>query len=400
MSGKNILNQEMISMMPFDRNDLKVLMEASKNPSLSIYLPIPRFGAETRQGPLKLRALLKKAAEGLKAQNWRQPVVDKIIGPIEKSLDQVFLWGYQQQGLAIFANEDSLITRFLPIPVTEALYISNRFYTRPLLPLLTHDGQYYLLSLNLIEAKVFLGSRYSLEELAIPGMPRSLQEILTTYDVERQMRQHSGSVAGAGAGGRIIHGFENMKDIEKVRIEEYFRLIDNSLRQELAAARRPLVVASVDYLFSLYRQTSKYAPLMEEHVTGSPETIPVDDMCCMAWEIVRPVVEREKDQDWAAIQNLTGSARVIGNIRQIIAAADHGRVESLFMPAGRIIPGQYEPAAEKAARLPDTTELSSPGTVDLLDVAAISVFLKSGRVYETDIQQLPPDSDALALLRY
>jgi hypothetical protein len=387
-------------MVPFSRNDMKILLEARKNPSVTIYLPIPRFGGETRQGPVKLHTLLKKASETLKEQNWRQPVVDRIIGPVEKSLDQVILWGYQQQGLAIFANEDELITRFLPIPVNDALYISDRFYMRPLFPLLTHDGQYYLLSLNLIDVKVFLGSRYSLEALTMTGMPKSLQEILATYNIGRQMQQHSGSVAGAGAGGKIVHGYENMKDFEKVRIEEFLRSIDNSLRQELAVAKRPLVVACVDYLFSLYRQIAKYTPLMDQHIAGSPETIPADDLCCMAWDIVRPVIEREKDQDWAALQNMQNSGRVVGNIRQIIAAANHGRVDSLFLPSGKIIPGQYDPSAERATRLPDATDLSSPGTVDLLEIAAATVFLKGGKVYETDAQLMQQDNDALALLRY
>jgi hypothetical protein len=387
-------------MIPYHRDTLKAYMESCQNPSISIYLPVARVGAETRQSPVRLRALLKRAEEILKGQNWRQPLIEKIISPMEHLISDTLFWEYQQEGLAIFADETGMKTQLLPIPVNEAIYVSDHFYTRPLIPLLTHDREFFLLALALSEAKVYLGSRYCLEPYPVEGLPGSLQDILTTYSVEKQLGLHSGSSVG-GSGGAVFHGFDNAKDIEKIRIEEYFRQVDAALHRALPGQRqRPLVLACVDYLFPLFRQISKYTPLLEQHVSGSPDTIPADVLLRSAWAIVQPLVEQDQEKAWTAGLSLLGSPRVSVNIRQIIAAATHGRVETLFLPAGRQIPGRYDPETEKAVRLP-TKETAMPAdSVDLLNVAAVFVFLKGGSVYEADSGTLPENADALAVMRY
>jgi hypothetical protein len=389
----------MMSMIPFTRDDLKALMETRQNPSVSIYLPVQRVGADTRQGPVRLRALLKKAEEILKNRNWRQPLIEQILKPIDELADNALFWEYQLQGLAIFAGEAGMETRRLPYHAEEALQVADRYYTRPLLQLLLHDAPYYLLSINLNEVKVYQGSRYRMEPLVVAGLPASLQEVWDSYDTEKQLQQHGGPRAAA-LSGVSYHGAENTKDFEKIRIEEYLRRVDTCLNRELAADHRPLVIACVDYLFPLYKQISRYSPLMNDHITGSPDAIPIDALCQAAWSIVQPVIEQSRAKAWDAGQNLIGNPRVVGNIRQIIAAAVHGRVESLFLPAGRQIPGLIDQPGDKAVRLHDQQAIARGDAVDLLDVAATESFLKGGDVFETEPGQLPPDMDALAILRY
>jgi hypothetical protein len=389
----------MMSMIPFTRDDLKALMETRQNPSVTIYLPVQRVGAETRHGQVRLKAQLKKADAILRGQNWRQPLIEHILQPIEALAGNTLFWEYQQQGLGVFASEAGMQTRLLPYAVGEILQVSDRFYTRPLSPLLLHDTPYYLLSLNLNEVKVYQGSRYHIEPLAVAGLPRSLQEVWDGYETEKQLQQHGGPRSGA-LGGTTYHGSENTKDFEKIRVEEYFRRIDACLNRELAADRRPLVVACVDYLFHQYKQISRYAPLMNEHIIGSPDAIPADALCQAAWAIVQPVISQARDKAWTAGQNLSGSPRLLGNIRQIIAAALHGRVESLFLPAGRQIPGLVEQPGDKAVRLHDLEAIARGEAADLLDVAAVETFLRGGDIYETEPDSLPQDADAWAILRY
>jgi hypothetical protein len=397
---KASISQEMMSMHLFNRDNLKALMEVRSDPSISLYLPVQREGADTRQGPVKLRSQVKGVEELLKKQGWRLPLIEQILKPVTALYDDALFWEYQQSGLAIFANADSFLTYQLPIEVAEKSMIADRFYTRPLIPLLIHDGPYVLLAINLNEVKVYQGSRYQLKELQLEGMPKSLQAIYDTYATEKQIQHHAGAAASGSSGKAVFHGGENAKDVEKQRIEEYCRQIDTSLRQSLGGETMPLVVACVEYLFPVYRQVSKSKQLMPVNISGSPDGLGLPVMRDKAWEIVRPIYEGDQVKAWTASQDLLGSDRVRGNIRQIIIAADHGRVESLFLPAGGVMPGVYDPETERIERLLDEDADQRGVAADLFDVAAASVLLKGGHVYQVTADQLPPDSDALAVLRY
>lgn len=385
-------------MQLFNRDNLKALMEIRSEPSVSMYLPVQRVGADTRQGPVKLRAQVKLAEEKLKARGWRQPLIEQILKPATELYSDALFWEYQLSGLALFASPTKFMTYRLPIEVSESLTIADRFYTRPLIPLLTHDGPYILLAINLAEVKVFQGSRYQLKPVQLDGMPESLQAIFQTYATEKQMQHHAGSAAGSG--GSVFHGFDNMKDIEKVRIEEYCRQIDAALRQKLGGETLPLVIACVDYLFPIYRQASKYRHIMDRHISGSPDTLGLETLRNQAWGIVSPLYESLREKAWTDSQGLLGTDRVRGNIRQIIIAADNGRVQDLFLPENGTLPGIYDPAGDKIEKLinPAADELNS--AADLYDIAAVSVFMKGGTVYAVRPDQLPEDSDALAVLRY
>lgn len=384
----------------FNRDNLRALMEMRGEPSVSLYLPVQREGSDTRQGPVKLKAQVKIVEEKLKSRGWRLPLIEQILKPVTELYDNALFWEYQQTGLALFANENTFMTYQLPIDVPEFHIIADRFYTRPLIPLLTHDGPYILLAINLGEVKVFQGSRYQLKPLHLENMPESLQAIYQTYSTEKQLQHHAGSSGNGSNSGTVFHGYDNMKDIEKIRIEEYCRQIDNSLRQSLGGETLPLVVACVDYLFPIYRQVSKYKQLMSPNISGSPDTLTMEAIRTAAWDIVQPLYAGSQDKAWQDSQNLLGSDRIRGNIRQIIAAAEHGRIESLFLPKGRILPGIYDPDIEKINRLVDPTPEEAADADDLLDIAAVSVFLKGGNVYVVPASQLPAENDALAVLRY
>jgi hypothetical protein len=386
-------------MIPFTRDDLKAMMDVRQNPSISIYLPVARMGTETRQAPVRLRALLKKAEEILRNQNYRQPLIDKVLAPVAELTENALFWEHQQEGLAIFAGETGMQSRLLPFGAEESLIVADRFMVRPLLPLLQYDGQYFLLALNLSAIKLYRGSRAGIEPLIVPGAPSSLQDLLATYDQERQLRQRGGRGSG-GAASRMFHGYENLKYDIKIRIEEYLRHVDAAVSQVLAGENLPLVVACVDYLFPLYRQINQYAALLEDHVSGSPDTLPEDTLTSQAWAIVEPVFEQAKEKAWAECQNLTGSGRVAGNIRQIIAAAEQGRVEALFLPAGRLIPGTMEAGQARPIRNGDPQSISRGEALDLLEVAAATALHKGGAVYEIEAARLPAETDALAMLRY
>ena len=53
-------------------------------------------------------------------------------------------------------------------------------------------------------------------------------------------------------------------------IRRYIQIIDRGLNEVLAGERPPMVLAGVDYLLPIYRQTSAYPNLLEDGIVGSP----------------------------------------------------------------------------------------------------------------------------------
>jgi hypothetical protein len=60
--------------------------------------------------------------------------------------DDVF-WAYLADGLAVFATPDEVRTFRLPIAPPQAVDVSDRFYIKPLVPLMAFPGSCFVLAL-------------------------------------------------------------------------------------------------------------------------------------------------------------------------------------------------------------------------------------------------------------
>ena len=105
----------------FTRENLKSLLEFRKFPCLSFYLPAQRVGADTRQTPLRLKNLLKRAEELLREKGVRTSHIHDLLRPISELVDDVLLWEYQENGLALFLHAEGLVQYQLPFPVEESV---------------------------------------------------------------------------------------------------------------------------------------------------------------------------------------------------------------------------------------------------------------------------------------
>lgn|SRR3989338_2850282 len=85
--------------------------------------------------------------------------------------------------------------------------------------------------------------------------------------------------------GSVEHGPE--RENTKLRIEEFFRLVDRGLLKALKNGREPLLLAAVDFLVPLYRRANTYPHLFESHVPGNPDRMTARDLHGKAMGILR-----------------------------------------------------------------------------------------------------------------
>jgi hypothetical protein len=86
------------------RADLERLALQRAGPSVSLFLPTHRAGPEAEQAPIRLKNLLREATESLQADGVRPPMVDSVLAPLRRLVNDGLFWQYQSDGLALYSR--------------------------------------------------------------------------------------------------------------------------------------------------------------------------------------------------------------------------------------------------------------------------------------------------------
>ena len=269
------------------RDDLKTLYQEREGVCVSIYMPTNPSETETDQGRIQLKNLLAEAEKHLLAAGLRVPDAQKLLNPAQKFLWDKHFWRHQDEGLALFLSAGAFYYYRLPYLFEAQAVIAGRFHIKPLLPLLADDGQFFILALSQNQVRLLQGTRHSIREVDIAEIPASLTETMMADGPEIQLQFHTKS--GASGNGRrmaIFHGHGAADKQSRTNIRRYFRQINNGLSDWLVNEHAPLLLAGVDHLLSLYKEVNSYPHLIEEVITGNPETLQAEELHQRGWAIV------------------------------------------------------------------------------------------------------------------
>lgn len=305
-------------------------------------------------------------------------------------------WRHQTDGLAIFLSPKMFRVFRLPIAFQELVVVADRFHLQPLLSLFSGDGRFYILALSQNEIRVLEGERHRVSELDLKKVPVSLAEALQPDFTKAQLQFHTGTSGGQGGRAAIFHGHGVGEEDNKTSILRYFQLVDKGLRELLREGKTPLLLAGVEYLFSIYREANTYPYLVEKGIPGNPEALRAGDLHKEAWKIIGPYFQMEKEEAAAQFKQAAGTGKASNDFQDIIPAAYDGRVASLFVSLGRQQWGRFDPGR----RTLDLRPQPMPGDEDLLDFAAIHTFLSGGSVYAVSPEKMPGSGLLAAVFRY
>lgn len=171
-------------------DELKTLAENSQTPSISLYMPMQKAGPEIRQNPIRFKNLIREAEERLDAMEIDHTQALDLLQPAME-LDTSEFWEHQDHGLAIFISPQVFRYYQLPMEFAELVVVSDRFHLKPLLHLLNNDGRFYILALAQKDVRLFEGTRYSIQEIEVENMPKSLDEALQEDEIQKGMQQRS-----------------------------------------------------------------------------------------------------------------------------------------------------------------------------------------------------------------
>lgn len=377
--------------------DLKQFMDHHESPCVSLYMPTHKVGLETRQNAIRFKNLLNKVETKLNNLGLRPTLVQQYLDPARKLIKDNMFWQHQSEGLVVFLCPETFTFYKIPISFEETLYVGDRFYLKPLLPLLSGDGRFFILALSQNKVRLFAGSRHSIDEIAIPNVPSSKAEAIPESETRRQVMMHS--VSGNTGGGRsmVFHGQGIGMEQAKEELLRFFRMVDEGLQVTIKNERIPMVIAGVDYLIPLYRKVNRYPYLLEKGLIGNPDELSPPDLQIRAWNLVEPLFRQEQQKALLEYQQKLGTGLATRDTPEILKAACSGRVDVLFVAVNSQLLGHIVTDKSGGISLDENTARPQE---DILDYAAYQTLRYGGVVYALEKNLIPEKVPLAAIYRY
>lgn len=379
------------------REELKELLAERTGPCVSIYMPTEKGSIETRQNPVRFRKLLKEAEHKLMASGMRTLAAKELLMPTRQMLEDNMFWQYQTGGLAVFLSKNIKRAYTLPLEFSEMAAAGDRFCVKQLLPLFAEDGRFYVLALSQHSVKMYQCSRYSAAEVDLRQAPKSIADLLELNPREKQLQFHSqGEGSAARGNAAMFHGRAGDTDEDKENVLTYFHSVNRGVNAVLRNAGGPLVLAGVDYLTRIYEKANSYPQLAEGRITGNPAEMRPEELKDRAWEVVRPGFEAAARSAVRQYEQLQGTPRTSNHLKNILQAANEGRVATLFVSARDQRWGIFD----DESGVIDIHLSPDPCDMELLELCAARTMDHGGQVYALEPARMPGKAPAAAVFRY
>lgn len=381
------------------------LIEDQQGIGTSVYLPAFIAEPEARQNSIRLKNAIKKAEEMLTAGERDPKAVKTYLEPLSDLVDDEIFWQDKSEGLAIFLDENKLISFNLPVRFDEFVEVGKTFHISPMIPIYEGNGQFYLLSLNKERPKIYQGSKFSLYEIKELDLPEDLRTLFDEfYEFHQHMQFHSktrtpspdaSQTIGAREGVFFGHGGDDID--EEAELRNYYHRFDQALVKYLDNEETPLVLAGIDSLHPIYRDANTYPHLVESSITKNVDHMPVDEIHEQAWDIVKDQYQTDVQQALNVFHSLSEKDDVTTqDIGTIVSAAFYKRINTLFLSKNDHVWGVFN-TEDNEVRI---DEQQSADNQDLLNFSAIYTIKNGGNVLLLDPAEVPGGGEAAAILRY
>lgn len=275
---------------------------------------------------------------------------------------------------------------------------------KPLLALFTGNGQFNILALSKNQVRLFRCSRQTVKEIELKSAPDSMHDMQVDDEIGSPRRDLSIRIfRSVGKNhltyNKITQTQSNEDDYERNELTRYFRAIDESLINMHKGDIVPLVLAGVEYLIPIYREKSKYPYIVEEFIKGNPELLNGEELHKLAWEIVEPLFNKDKEVAEERYKQYRGQRNNLyaNSLEEIIPAAYSGQIDALFIQDGFQQWGKYNINKNKV----ELHEQAKDGDNDLLEYVSLLTLSRGGKVFPVSSDELPDkDTVAAAVLRF
>jgi hypothetical protein len=307
------------------------------------------------------------------------------VRPFEEEIGYLYdddeFWRYQARSLAAFAGPERLITFRLPNRLLSQVEVSDRFHLRPLLRTLTFPHVAFVLALAQGSVRVVeVTSDLDPAPIKVDDLPADVASAAGKSSISDR------------APVRRLQGAEG----QKVRMGQFARQVDRALRPLLNGLEVPLILAAADPIDSIYRSVNSYPHLLEQGISGNPETTSDAELAASTRAILDDLYAAQLRELHELYGHRASEGRALSDIAEVARAATFGAVETLLVDIDAAVPGTVDDHSGAV-----TFASAAAGDVhDVTDEIARRAWLTGARVLAVRSSDIPGQGAVAAILRY
>ncbi len=359
---------------------------------VSIFIPTQRGGKEVLEGKNQrhLKSQWKEVKSKLEKDGISKEKLENMSNSVNKLIKDGDFWRHQSDGLAVFLAENVFEYYTLPVNFEAHHYIGKEFYLKPLVPMFSGKGKFFILEIQPKHVAFFEATNYSITPIEVEDLTPDRLEDRVGWDYEEKHLNHKGP-------GNTQHGYAPATRERKDEFLRFFRAVDQGIDKIIHHETVPLIVACEDYLFPIYQEANTYNHLYGECVPGNPnDNRHIIELHAKALEQLQPYFEKEKEEKMVAFKDEVPEKTSTG-VTDILPSIFEGKVDTLFLENREDIFGTFNEENMKVK----IENVQTANNTSLMNLAAKKVIEQGGSVYLIEPAFMPEkDSKMSALLRY
>jgi hypothetical protein len=352
--------------------DLRSLAQA-RAPCITAGIAIP--------DPLQLHARIQNLIRGierhLKDAGVNSEEGSRLVEPIRtlaNAVEEEHDWSI---GLVLYRSPDLFRHFWLRDTIEAFVALSQTFQIRPLLSVVSREQRFYVLALSQKHTRLLMYPYQSQQELQLRRLaPQSLRTWMNEREPDHVLDNRSAGGPSVGKMKGVMFGINSDRERHDEYLRHFFKEIEKGVHHILLDQTAPLILSGVQEEVAVYRHVNSYPRLIERAVLGSPDAFEPNELHDRATEIAReippPPLQKALDQ----LKEVFGTKLALSNMDEIVQRADEGRVADLLL-------GE-EPGPQ----------------ADLFNLAALKTLQHRGQAFTVKKSMLPPETNAVAILRY
>ena len=261
--------------------------------------------------------------------------------------------------------------------IKDFVTVSQTFQIRPLLSVVSREQKFYVLALSQKHTRLLLYTYQSRQELQLRRLaPQSLRAWMNEGEPDHVLDNRSAGGPSVGRMKGVLFGTNTDRERYEEYLKHFFKEIDKGVHHILLGHTAPLILAGVEEEVAVYRHVNSYPRLIEQAVLGSPDAFEPNELHDRAMEIAReippPPLQKALDQ----LKEVFGTKLALPIWTRSLSALTKvaWRIFCLVRSRGR--------------------------RQDLLNLAAVKTLQHRGQAFAVKKSILPPETDAVAILRY
>jgi hypothetical protein len=373
-------------------SQLRQLVDAQGENCVSLFMSTYPFDPGRENDEVGLKNLVFTATERLVGNGMRRSAADEYLAPIA-ALPQSPSWRQRKQGLALFRSSEVLRTFWLATPLNECLVVGERFYVKPLLPVVSVEPEFFVLALSRNQVRLLKATSDGFTPVPLAGVSSGMDQTLNLEGADRGEQVHSGMRGDLGKQAGVFHGQGGRRDTVKDEFSAFCQLIDKSLQPILRDTPWPLILAGVEYELSLFREVCRYDRIMDEALSGGFDHLRDHEL----YERALPIAARYYDRAVRhSLDTMTNNRSLVSDkLEEIIPAVFQGKVDTLLVDPKAELFGRFDTERRQLEQV-----ATADPALDLVELAAEQTILHRGNVWPAKRDELANGSPMRAILRF